>query len=133
MVQVYVRTNPHKLEAPQYQRGLTVPLTQASDDTLLLTRAALWGLKQLYRPGFAYQKAGVALLNLSAAGTPQMDLFSTARDNTRVMAVMDRINGMWGRGTLHSAVEGVQRDWRMKREKVSPGYTTRWDQLPLVA
>ncbi|MFA6310001.1 MAG: Y-family DNA polymerase [Sterolibacterium sp.] len=132
MVQVYVRTNPHKADAPQYQRGLTVPLTEASDDTLLLTRAALWGLKKLYRPGYAYQKAGVALLNLSAAGAPQMDLFSTAKDNTRVMAVMDRINGMWGRGTLHSAAEGVNRDWRMKREKVSPGYTTRWDQLPLV-
>lgn len=58
MVQVYVRTNPHKESAPQYQRGLTIPLSQASDDTLLLTRTALWGLNQIYRPGFAYQKAG---------------------------------------------------------------------------
>ena len=132
MVQVYIRTNPHKVDTPQYQRGLTVPLSQASDDTLLLTRAALWGLKRIYRPGFAYQKAGIALLNLSDAATPQMDLFSKARDNTRLMEVMDRINGIWGRGTLHSAAEGVQQGWRMKREKVSPGYTTHWDQLPLV-
>ncbi len=132
MVQVYIRTNPHKVDTPQYQRGLTVPLSQASDDTLLLTRAALWGLKRIYRPGFAYQKAGVALLNLSDAGTPQMDLFSKARDNTRLMEVMDRINSIWGRGTLRSAAEGIQQGWRMKREKVSPGYTTHWDQLPLV-
>lgn len=132
MVQVTIRTNPHQANSPQYQRGLTIPLSQASDDTLRLTKAALWGLQRIYRPGFAYQKAGVALLSLSAAGTPQMDLFSQARDNTRLMQVMDRINGIWGRGTLRSAAEGVHQEWRMKRERMSPGYTTCWTELPLV-
>lgn len=131
MVQVYVRTNPHKQNVPQYQKGLTIPLSQASDDTLLLTRAALWGLKRIYRPGFAYQKAGVALLNLTDAATPQQDMFAKTKDNTKLMQTMDRINAIWGRGTLRSAAEGISKDWKMKREKVSPGYTTRWDQLPL--
>ncbi len=131
MVQVYIRTNPHKQDAPQYQRGLTIPLPEASDDTLRLTRAALWGLKRIYRPGYAYQKAGVALLDLSDAATPQLDLFATARDNSRLMQVMDRINETWGRGTLRSAAEGIEQGWRMKRQQVSPGYTARWDQLPL--
>ncbi|MBH2008458.1 MAG: Y-family DNA polymerase [Xanthomonadaceae bacterium] len=130
-VQVYVRTNPHKVEHPQYQHATTIPLSQASDDTLLLTRAAHWGLQRIYRPGFAYQKAGVALLDLSDGRTPQRDLFSTARDNTKLMQVMDRINATWGRGTLRSAAEGVHKDWKMKREQMSPGYTTRWDQLPV--
>lgn len=132
MVQVTIRTNPHKANSPQYQPGLTIPLPDATDDTLRLTRAALWGLKRIYRPGFAYQKAGVALLNLSDAGTPQMDLFSKARDNTRLMAVMDRINGIWGRGTLRSAAEGISKEWKMKRERMSPNYTTQWDDLPTV-
>ena len=131
-VQVYVRTNPHKAEHPQYQHATTIPLSQASDDTLLLTRAAHWGLQRIYRPGFAYQKAGVALLDLSNGRTPQRDLFSSARDNTKLMQVMDRINATWGRGTLRSAAEGMHKDWKMKREKMSPGYTTRWDQLPVV-
>jgi len=131
MVQVTIRTNPHQADSPQYQRGLTIPLSQASDDTLRLTRAALWGLKRIYRPGFAYQKAGVALLNLSVAGTPQLDLFAQARDNTRLMQTMDRINGIWGRGTLRSAAEGVQQEWRMRRERISPGYTTCWAGLPV--
>jgi DNA polymerase V len=46
MVQVYIRTNPHK-DAPQYQKGLTIPLPEATDDTLRLTRAALWGLRRM--------------------------------------------------------------------------------------
>lgn len=132
MVQVYIRTNPHK-DAPQYQRGLTIPLPEATDDTLRLTRAALWGLKRIYRPGFAYQKAGVALMNLSATAHSQLSLFSKVRDNSRLMAVMDRINSVWGRGTLHSAAEGIRKDWKMKRERMSPSYTTCWNQLPVAS
>ena len=130
-IQVYVTTNPFKPQDPQYQRGLTIPLPEPTDDTLRLIRVARWGLKKIFRPGFAYKKAGIALMNLSDAGTVQADLFSKGKDNTRLMAVMDQINGGWGRGTLHSAAEGIQKEWKMKREKKSPGYTTRWDQLPV--
>ncbi|MDP2810445.1 MAG: Y-family DNA polymerase [Rhodocyclaceae bacterium] len=132
MVQVYIRTNPHRKDAPQYQQGLTVPMPEATDDTLRLTRAALWALKRIYRSGFDYQKAGVALLSLTDAGRPQMSLFSKARDNTCLMQAMDRINGIWGKGTLRSAAEGIGRSWRMKRERMSPGYTTRWEEVPVV-
>jgi DNA polymerase V len=132
MVQVYIRTNPHKETAPQYQKGLTIPLPEATDDTLRLTRAALWGLKRIYQPGYAYQKAGVALLNLTDAATAQMSLFSKTKDNPQLMQVMDRINGIWGRGTLRSAAEGIQKGWKMKRERMSPCYTTDWEQVPVV-
>lgn len=132
MLQVYIRTNPHK-DAPQYQRGLTIPLPEATDDTLRLTQAALWGLKRIYRPGFAYQKAGVALLELTDAANRQMSLFSATKDNPRLMQALDRINATWGRGTLRSAAEGIGKGWKMKRERMSPGYTTSWAQLPVAA
>jgi DNA polymerase V len=132
MVQVYIRTNPHSAGQAQYQKGMSIPLTGPTDDSLRLIRAALWGLGRIYRPNFAYQKAGVALLDLTRHGTCQGDLFSCARDNTRLMATLDRINARWGRGTLRSAAEGVGQAWRMKREKMSPRYTTRWTEIPRV-
>ena len=130
MVQVYIRTNPFKADAPQYQRGLNVPLPEPTDDTLRLIRVAHWALKKIFRPGYAYQKAGVCLMDLSDAATVQKSLFSTCKDNTRLMQTLDRINATFGRGTLHSAAEGVRKEWTMKREMKSPAYTTRWDQLP---
>jgi DNA polymerase V len=130
MVQVYIRTNPHKENVPQYQRGLIVPLPEPTDDTLRLTKVALWLLTKIYLPGYAYQKAGVVLMNLADAGTVQLNLFSKHRDNPRLMQVMDHINAVWGRDTLHSAATGVQKEWKMKRELKSPGFTTHWDQLP---
>ena len=130
MVQVYVRTNPHKADAPQYQRGLNVPLPEPTDDTLRLIRVAHWALKKIYRPGYAYQKAGVCLMDLADAASVQKSLFSTGRDNTRLMQTLDRINATFGRGTLRSAAEGVRQEWTMRREMKTPAYTTRWDQLP---
>ena len=49
------------------------------------------------------------------------------------MDVIDRANARWGRGTLKLAAEGVRKPWQMKRERVSPSYTTRWDELPRVS
>jgi DNA polymerase V len=128
-VQVYIRTNPFKENAPQYQRGVNIPLPEATDDTLRLIRAAHWGLKRLFRPGYAYQKAGVALLELRPRSQAQMNLFASAPNRQALMQVMDRINATYGRGSLRSAAEGIRPAWRMKRERMSPAYTTRWDQL----
>lgn len=132
-LQVFIRTNPFKPEHPQYQRGLTVPLPVPSGDTRTLTRAALWGLKHLFKPGYAYQKAGVMLMELRAAGVVQGQLFDTAPpDRPALMQVIDRANAQWGCGTLRLASEGVSKPWQMRRERVSPAYTTRWEDLPRV-
>jgi DNA polymerase V len=132
-LQVYVRTNPHKPGHPQYQRGLTLPLPTPSADTRTLTRAALSGLKQLFKPGYAYQKAGVMLMELRDASVVQSQLFDTAApDRPALMQVIDRANAQWGSGTLRLASEGVNKPWQMRRGNVSPAYTTRWEDLPRV-
>jgi DNA polymerase V len=132
-LQVYIRTNPFKPEHPQYQRGLTLPLPAPTGDTRTLTRAALWGLKHLFKPGYAYQKAGVMLMELRDAGVVQGQLFDAAPpDRPALMQVIDRANAQWGRGTLRLASEGVKKSWQMRRERVSPAYTTRWEDLPRV-
>lgn len=74
----------------------------------------------------------MALINLTDATNIQMGLFSTAKDNRKLMHVMDRINAIWGRGTLRSAAEGIEKGWKMKRERMSPCYTTNWGQVPVV-
>lgn len=131
LVHVFVRTNPFRSDAPQYQKSLSIPLPSPSADTRRLTAVALWGLKRIYRPGFAYQKAGVMLGNLSQIGIKQFTLFEKRQDRPALMQAMDRINAVWGRGTLKLGAEGVQQDWKMKRGMMSPRYTTCWSELPV--
>lgn len=134
VVHVFIRTNSFKRE-PQYQRGLTLPLSDASDDTRVLVRAALTGVKHLYRPGFTYQKAGVMLSELSPAATRQHALFGDARAIERSQALMttiDRINRMMGAGTVHLLGEGTTAAWSMRRGAMSPQYTTRVSDVATV-
>jgi DNA polymerase V len=41
------------------------------------------------------------------------------------------VAAIWGRGTLRSAAEGIEKNWKMKRERVSLGYTTNWAKVPV--
>ncbi len=136
-VQVYIRTNVFKPEVPQYQRGVTLPLPEATADTRVLTQWALVVLRRIYRLGFGYHKAGVMLLDLVPSTNRQFSLFD-AQDvagdarSERLMGVLDGINRRYGRGALRLAAEGVERSWQMRRGNLSPGYTTSWEGLPVV-
>lgn len=133
-IYVYIRTNPHREGHPQYQQGITIPMPQATDDTMQLVRVALWGLKRIYRQGYEYQKAGVALSELLPASALQQDLFSR-ESKGRVAArmdVLDAVNRKMGKHALKLASDGVCQGWKMKAGNKSPAYTTQWSELPRV-
>lgn len=106
-------------------------LPYPTDDVRLLTKAAVDALERVYRPGFKYSKAEVMLLNLCQPGEYTDDLFAVSQPSeaTKVMAVLDKINGRWGRGTLRAASVPSNPDWAMRREMMSQSFTTRVDQL----
>ena len=57
---------------------------------------------------------------------------SAAQNSSQLLAVLDGVNGRWGRGTLRYLAEGGAggQTWRMRRERLSPADTTRWTELP---
>ena len=123
---IYIRTSPHN-DKKQYANGVNIPLFQPSDDTIVLTNAALLGLDYIYRDGFDYQKAGITLCNLTSKHKVQGNLFSNTISNSR-MRVMDTINQRW-KGKLRLGSEGITKEWEMKANFKSRNYTTNWDQL----
>ena len=137
VIQVFVQTNPFKPDEPQYNNGVTVKLAKQTNDTFLLASAALYGLKRIYKPGYAYKKAGVMLGSLCPENLVPVDLFTgfnepeTQRART-LMATLDEINTKMGRGTVRSAGEGIQKAWAMRSGNKSNAFTTDWEQLPVV-
>lgn len=51
--------------------------------------------------------------------------------HARLMQVMDEINTGIGRGTLALATESAE-GIRMNRQLLSPQYTTRWSDIPVI-
>ncbi|GAA4017735.1 DUF4113 domain-containing protein [Actimicrobium antarcticum] len=130
-IQVFVQTNLFKASDRQYSNGVVVPLPNASCDTRLLIRAALFGLAQIYRPGYYYKKAGVILQGISGARAEQQLLFTPYGDGAAMMRTLDNLNQRLGKGAVSIASAGTRNDWAMKRERKTPDYTTNWEDIPV--
>ncbi len=132
LLHVYIRTNPHKPDDPQYVNGMTISLPTPTDDTLQLVNVSLWVLKRLFKPHYNYAKAGVYLGNLIPRTSAQIDLFGSSKPVSRtqsLMSTIDRINAKMGRESIKLASEGIHHHWRMRSRKKSPNFTTSWDDL----
>jgi DNA polymerase V len=137
VVYVFIHTNHFRQQDAQYSNGVSVQLKEPTCDIRILVAAAIEGLSRIYRPGYWYKKAGVALMEIAPLGQPrQAGLFDcdTALDaaSSKVLSVMDTINSTFGRDTLTVGAVGTLHSWAMKAEKRTPRYTTNFDELPRV-
>lgn len=136
MVQVFVQTNRFRQDHDQYANCITVPLTHPSSDNRILIRAALHGLRRIYREGYLYQKTGVILSGISAARYDQAWLFDDPAKVARreraegVMQTLDALNQRFGRDTVKVAAAGIDPAWKTRANMLSPAYTTRWNEVP---
>jgi DNA polymerase V len=91
-------------------------------------------LSSLFIPGRRYKKAGVVFFGLEETRTEQPDLFDAqiSERSEKLYAVVDKINKQFGRKAIFNLGEGIKQSWNMKRDHLSPNYTTNWDQIPLV-
>lgn len=130
-VRISIRTGMFNPEEAKCANGVVVDLSYPTDDVRLLTKAAVEPLDHVFRPGFKYSKAEVMLLNLCQPGEYTDHLFAVSQpaDASRVMGVLDQINGRWGQGTLRSASVPANPAWTMRRGLMSRSYTTRLNQL----
>jgi DNA polymerase V len=134
---VFIQTNPFKQNEPQHHQSITIPLADATDNTLTLTNAALAGLRQIYQPHFRYKKAGVILNLISDKPTIQQSLFEDVQSKGKsasLMKAVDAINTRFGNAVIRSAAAGTnntKQAWQMRSNNRSPNYTTSWDELPI--
>ncbi|WP_417788419.1 Y-family DNA polymerase [Stutzerimonas xanthomarina] len=137
-VMVFVRTNAFRQDLPQYRNRVVVTLDRPTDDSRELIHATIQGLRQLWRKGYAYHKAGVMLLDLSPKANRQLTLTETpqteeeAKRSERLMATVDKLNRELGRGTIQLGLPRTGNAWALRSEHRTPRYTTRWEELPHV-
>ncbi|HBY5097391.1 Y-family DNA polymerase [Klebsiella pneumoniae] len=134
-ISAFVKTSPFALNEPYYGNSTSVKLLTPTQDSRDIITAATKCLDAIWRDGHRYQKAGVMLGDFYSQGVAQLNLFddNAPRQNSeKLMEVLDHLNAKDGRGTLYFAGQGIQSAWQMKREMLSPRYTTRFSDLPVV-
>lgn len=131
---VFLNTNRFKPEEPQYNNFEMLNLDVPTSAVIELTGYAMKALEMIWRKEFRYKKAGVFLSGIVPANQLQASLFDKV-DRVKggdITNAIDEINRQMGRDKVRLAVQGFDRKWRLRQEKLSPNYTTRWEDIPVV-
>ena len=132
-VQSYIFTNRHREDQPQRYETQIILLPEPTDSTLEIVHHARMALRQIFRTGYGYKKAGVILSQISPASEMQTSLFSPVdrAKHSRLMEALDSVNREFGKGKVKVAAQGTT-PFHMNREHLSPRYTTDWNDLLVV-
>lgn len=131
-ISAFVKTSPFALNEPYYGNNASVKLLTPTQDSRDIIAAATRCLDAIWKDGHRYQKAGVMLGDFYSQGVAQLNLFddnAPRKNSEKLMEVLDYLNAKNGRGALYFAGQGIQTAWQMKREMLSPRYTTRYSDL----
>lgn len=131
-LEVFIQTNPHRAEEPQYFQSISQELHVPTNHTSELMRYALQGLEMIFQPGYKYQKAGVMALDLVPAAQVQLGLFDQAdrQREQRLMETLDQVNSIFGRDIVRYGVQDYGEKWKLRQQNLSPCFTTRLSQIP---
>jgi DNA polymerase V len=127
---VFILTNRFREDLPQNYQIKTTLFEVATDDTLELSERAAASLRQIFRPGFAYKRAGVIATRLVPKKGVQASFLDTIdRDHrSQLMDIIDNINKVSGNYTVRLASQGAM-DQFSTRAMVSRRFTTSWDEI----
>lgn len=133
-VTLFIGSSPFSERETYYSNQISIRLQTPTSDTRDLLALVEQLLRRIWRDDVRYMKGGVMLADFTPASMHQGDLFADRQQDPRsqaLMQVIDQINQ--GRlGKVYFAARGRDtREWMMKREQLSPRYTTALAELPV--
>lgn len=133
LLTVFIHTDPFSPIEPQYSQSKSLPLPMATNSTEELIRYALMLLDKIFHAGYRYKKAGVIVEGLVPEQHCQPGLFDTVdREKQKILCrTIDELNHRMGRDRIRMAIQGDGKEWKLRQEKLSQRYTTRWDEIPV--
>lgn len=130
-IEVFLNTNPHKPDQPQYSASITIQLETPSNETPTIIKHALKGFEIIFKQGHRYMKCGTVMLGLIPEDQVQYNIFA-AEQNTgtkNAITTMDRINTSLGKNLVRFAVQGYGNKYKLKAAHLSRKYTTDINQV----
>jgi DNA polymerase V len=130
---IFILTNPFKHQSRITYKGIkTIHLTTPTNDSLEIISTSISALRSIYRSDCVYKKSGVIVSGIVPQSQVQLSFFDDIIDIEKrhnLMQAVDAINDNCGRMKIHFSVNGFERTWKLKQERLSPCYTTRINEL----
>jgi DNA polymerase V len=112
----FAATSYYKQQTSSYP-SVCVPLPTPTDD------------------GVKYVRAGIMVTDLRPTGNQApLPVFENPHEERGIGSLLEEVSRRYGRDAIglgHAGIRGGP-DWSMKRDMLSPRYTTHWAELPIV-
>lgn len=129
-ITVFIHTNYFRQDLKQYSNSLRIKLPQPSNSSITISKTAIQALSKIFIPGFAYKKAGVIVGGISPQPYRQYSLFDNEDEkHENLMKAIDYLNKSLPNPIIKLASQDFGRREKMKQEKLSPRYTTNWNEI----
>ena len=133
-ITVFIRTSPFDKNRRYYSNSKTIDLAIPTSNSIELIKYAVKALTDIYKYGYAYQKAGIILSGLKDANQNDQNLLTPLLENKskKLMKAIDYTNTKYGRYAISIAQAGLSKGWKMRREHSSKIDTASFDSLPKI-
>ncbi|MDA3941200.1 MAG: Y-family DNA polymerase [Spirochaetia bacterium] len=89
-------------------------------------------LKKIYSSEFEYWRTTIFLFGIEPVSGRQIKFFDDNNSKKRYLIKrVDEINDKYGQHTIHPCASEFREDWGMRRNYLSPNYTTRMKDFPI--
>jgi len=133
MVYVFVKTNKKRTHLPQYYNSISLSLPYASDSSFTISKYAINALKLIFKEGYYYKKIGVIVMGITPNTHRQLNLFTKENPkHTQLMESIDSMNTKYY-DSIRFGSQDLGQKWKMKQDRLSPCYTTNWNDILTVS
>jgi DNA polymerase V len=127
---IFASSSPH--DENYYKQTMVYTFPIATDNSCDIATAVSLMLAEIFISGVQFYRCGVGAIVLESKQYQQADLFLSDSSNPILMNCLDAINHRYGQGTLTLGAEGKSNSWQMKRQFLSPQYTSNWRDIPKI-
>ena len=132
-IHIMISTNPFKQHyRMNYKGSKTIILDTPTNDGLEIVSRCIDALRSIYRRDCIYKRAGVIVSDIVPQSQVQLTFFHQHADiekRQKLMTAVDKLNDGYGRMKVRFAINGFEKKWHLRQEKLSPCYTTRISDL----
>ena len=132
---VFAYTNRFREDEPQTSLSRAVLFDVATADHRRIISSAVCAMRDIFRSGYGYKKAGVVITKLVPESGVVLSLFDDGEQrqrDTKLSAALDSIKRDFGRDAVRFASQGTG-EIISSHERQSPHYTTLWSDIPKVS
>lgn len=132
-IDVFLESNRFRQDLQQYRKYIRINADFPTNSTFEINRIALDALDMIFKPGIDYKKAGVVVGKTTPADSYQLKIFGGENPkHIDLFNAVDRLNRKLGETKIRLGCQDLKRKWKMRRESLSPSYTTNWSDLIIV-